>query len=334
MKSSRARARLARALMTIVVASGLWSALAAAQTPAKGRVVVDSLWSYALGTVKKVVVYLPPGYESGTTRYPVAYYLHGLSGNERNWWKAGRIDSAADSLAARGTPPMIIVMPDGDDSWWMTANALPDVPACRRTLPAYAGDADTFCVPWPHYDDYIAYDLVRWVDRTFRTQADRQHRGIAGLSMGGYGAMMLALQYPQLFGAAASHSGVVWPLEWAPDGVGQRPAGTPDSLWQRVRTGGVGLSMRAAFGADTIAWYSRDPARLFDRARTRGATLPALRADCGVSDPFIAGNRAFRDAMVARGATLEYVEHPGAHDWKYWSGHVGESLGWLAATLR
>jgi len=309
------------------------AALLGAQGAPAGRVVTDSLWSYALGTYKHVVVYLPPSYDRSTTRYPVAYYLHGWSGNETNWVKAGHIDAAMDTLVAAGGREMIVVMPDGDDSWWMTWNSLPDVPTCQRTLPAYAGEASTFCVPWPHYDDYVAYDLVRFVDGTYRTRADRAHRGIAGLSMGGYAAMMLSLEFPELFGAAASHSGVVWPLEWASDGVLSRPAGSVDSSWARIRNGAVGKSMRAIFGRDTAAWYARDPVHLLDRARARGATLPALKADCGAGDPFVAGNRAFRDALAARGVALAYDEYPGAHDWAYWRTHVRESLGWLAKTM-
>jgi S-formylglutathione hydrolase FrmB len=311
----------------------LGSASANSQVVRPGRVVRDSLWSYALGTYKHVVVYLPPSYDHLATRYPVAYYLHGLTGNERNWVKSGHIDTSMDTLVAGGTAEMIIVMPDGDDSWWMTSESLPDVPGCIRTLPAYAGDASTFCVPWPHYDDYVAYDLVRYVDRTYRTRADRAHRGLAGLSMGGYGAMMLALQFPELFSAAASHSGVVWPLEWAPAGVVVRPPGTPDSTWTRLWNGGVGQSMRAVFGRDTSAWYARDPVHLVDRAKARDAPLPVLKADCGTADPFLAGNRTFRAALGARNVALVYDEYAGTHDWTYWRIHVRESLAWLAGQI-
>jgi S-formylglutathione hydrolase FrmB len=306
----------------------------AAQTARHGRVVTDSLWSYALGTWKKALVYLPPSYDHSTRRYPVAYYLHGLSGNETNWVKAGHLDATADSLIARGMAELVIVMPDGDDSWWMTASLLPDFAGCVRRLPAYAGRADSYCVPWPHYDDYVAYDVLRFIDGKYRTLADRAHRGLAGLSMGGYGAIALALQYPKLFAAAASHSGVVWPLEWAPDGVTARPAGTPDSTWRRIRLGEIGKSMWATFGRDTIAWYSHDPVHLLARARARHDPLPAMKADCGTGDPFLAGNRAFRDALAARGVRLEYAEYPGAHDWRYWSTHAAESLRWLSERLR
>jgi S-formylglutathione hydrolase FrmB len=202
-----------------------------------------------------------------------------------------------------------------------------------RTLPNYAGPAGTYCVPWPHYDDYVAYDVVRWVDAKFRTKADRAHRGLAGLSMGGYGAVLLALQYPETFGAAASHSGVLWPLEWAPEGVLRRPAGSPDSTWTRIYNNAVGKSIRAVFGKDTTAWFAKDPVHMLDRARSRGAVLPALKADIGLGDPFLAENRAFRDALQARGVPLTYSESPGVHDWAYWSTHVRESLAWLATTM-
>ena len=294
--SSRARTALTFALACMLLAP----ATGRAQTVRAGRVVTDSLWSYALGTYKKVQVYLPPSYDRSSARYPVAYYLHGWSGDETNWVKAGRINTSMDTLVAGGMREMIVVMPDGDDSWWTTSIALPDVSGCLRTLPNYAGDGRAYCVPWPHYDDYVNYDLVRYVDATYRTRADRAHRGIAGLSMGGFGAVLLALQYPETFAAAASHSGVVWPLEWAPEGVLNRPVGSPDSTWSRIWGNAVGKSIRSVVGRDTAAWYARDPARMLDRARARGVVLPALKADCGTGDPFLAGNRAFRDAMRAR----------------------------------
>lgn len=305
----------------------------AAPTVRAGRVVTDSLWSYALGTYKPVVVYLPPSYDRGKTRYPVVYYLHGYSGSEINWTKSGKLDTSLDTLIAHGTREMIVVMPDGDDSWWMTWESLPDLAGCLRTLPAYAGDGSTFCVPWPHYDDYVAYDVVHYADTKYRTIADRAHRGIAGLSMGGYGAIMLALRFPLIFGAAASHSGVVWPLEWAPDGVYQRSAGMPDSLWTRLHSGGVAKSMQSVFGKDTTAWYSRDPAHLADRVKASGAPMPALKADCGTSDVYVYGNRALRDALATRGVPLVYNEYPGTHNWEYWRTHARESLAWLAAQM-
>jgi enterochelin esterase-like enzyme len=95
-------------------------------------VVVDSLWSPALGTRKRFLVYLPPSYaRAPARRYPVAYYLHGLWGDETNWTRQGRLDAAADSLARLGRPELVVVMPDGDDSWYTTWHTLGTADACR-----------------------------------------------------------------------------------------------------------------------------------------------------------------------------------------------------------
>jgi S-formylglutathione hydrolase FrmB len=189
-------------------------------------------------------------------------------------------------------------------------------------------------VPWARYDEYLARDLVARVDSAYRTRADRGHRGVAGLSMGGYGAVTLALRYPDVFAAAASHSGVLAPLF-----TGPRPYVAParwapnvDSL--RVAYRGYWTSLPLAMGRDTAGWWARDPARLAARVRReRPALLPALFADVGVDDTLLSQNRAFRDALAGLGVPLAYAEWPGAHTWTYWRAHVGESLAWLAARI-
>ena len=138
------------------------------------RVVADSLWSQVLGIKKQFVVYLPPSYDaSADRRFPVAYYLHGLGGDEWNWVRTGRIDRTLDSLIARGLPEMIVVMPDGDDSWYTTWNNLGNNADCRRSTPRGSESVDAFCVPWPKYDDYITRDLVARVDSAYRTIPSR-----------------------------------------------------------------------------------------------------------------------------------------------------------------
>ena len=310
------------------------------QAPASGgpggRVVVDSFRSQALGKRKHVLVWLPPSYEQSRRRYPVAYYLHGAFGDETNWTKLGHLDGTLDSLTVAGMPEMIVVMPDGDDSWYTTWNFLGDEPGCRRAHAAPNTEpADSYCVPWPHYDDYIARDLVAYIDRTYRTLADRQHRGIAGLSMGGYGAVMFALEYPTVFGAAASHSGVLAPLVGLPHTRGDsvpRYATAVDSA--RLNYGALWGTLRLALGKDTAAWYARDPARAATRLAAAHPDLrPRLRIDCGSDDPYLAQNRAFKAALDSLGWPVEYTEWPGSHSWDYWRRHSVESLNWLSHLL-
>lgn len=320
--------------MIAALALVLQAAAPAAPQDARGTVTTDTLWSQALGTRKQVIVYLPPSYErERARRFPVAYYLHGMAGSERDWVDRGRLRGVADSLAAAGRPEMIVVMPDGDDSWYTTFNTLLDAATCRRTVPRWVRDTASYCVPWPHYDDYIAHDLVRFVDGKYRTRADRAHRALAGLSMGGYGAMALAFQYPATFAAAASHSGALGPLDWAPEAFATPYARLQgDSAWREARRL-LAPALRVTFGADTSGWLARDPVRLLDRIRARNAPLPALFADCGTGDVLLGENRAFRDALAARGVALLYREWPGGHDWPYWRAHVGESLAWIAERI-
>ena len=323
----------------------------AAPQPNKGTVITDTVWSQALGASKSLVVYLPPSYRSDRTRrFPVAYYLHGLGGDETDWTVAGRIGQVMDSLVAAGKPEMIIAMPDGDDSWYATYNVLLDAAGCRRMLRT-GGNADHDCVAWPHYDDYIAFDVVRHMDGKYRTTAAATARAIAGLSMGGYGAFTLALQYPATFSAAASHSGVLSPMEFAPPPFGRglfarSPADSATAASFGARNA---ERFRVIFGADSSSWRARDPAmialrlaerlaarlaaRLVARPDERGGKIPALYADGGTGDFFLAESRAFVAAVESQSVPVEYHEWPGGHDWVYWRAHVGESLAWIGARI-
>ena len=305
---------------------------------ARGALRIDTVWSQSLGTHKRLYVYLPPSYARDTTvRHPVLFYLHGVTGSEENWVRLARLDRVMDSLVAAGRGEAIVAMPDGDDSWYTTWHSLPDLAACRADT-ARTEPADTYCVPWPHYDDYIARDLVAHVDSAYRTRASARHRGIAGLSMGGYGAVTLALRYPDVFAAAASHSGVL-----APALLGPRPfrepaewARTPAELRQAAGDVRYERWFAPRFGRDTIGWYARDPGRLALRLQhamretgDRGPSRPALRFDVGRDDPYLDQNRAFAATLRALGWSHEYTEAPGGHTWDYWRAQLPGSLTWL-----
>ena len=299
---------------------------------AGGEVRVDTLWSQALGTRKALLVYLPPSYAAHRERrYPVAYYLHGLYGTETDWVRKGRIDVVMDSLVARGASEMILVMPDGDDGWYTTWNTLPDPAACRATT--RAEPAETYCVPWPHYDDYVARDVVAHVDSVYRTLADRSHRGIAGLSMGGYGAVALALSYPEVFGAAASHSGVLSPSYAAPHPFDGHPRYAASTEELRALRGSTWALIARAFGTDTAGWRARDPGRIVAYARSARRPVPALFLDVGREDALADQNRDFHATLTRLEVVHRYAEWPGRHDWPYWRAHVTESLMWLAEQI-
>ncbi len=242
--------------------------------PPHGSVRVERFYSPALGVEKHYLVYLPPSYATAPARrYPVAYYLHGLTGNEADWVSLASIDVVADSLIAGGTPEMILVMPDGDDGWYINWEEAPRPYGACLVDTLLNRAAPALCVVQARYEDYIARDIVRHVDSTYRTLADRRHRGIAGLSMGGYGAVAIALEHPDVFSAAASHSGVLSPLY-----AGPHPFSAParyhtsiDSL--AAAWGGVWASVSPAFGRTIASWAWAFPTRTRSgRGSTTGST--------------------------------------------------------------
>jgi len=307
---------------------------ASGKQQAAGSVSADTFWSQSLGIRKRVMIWLPPSYAAQPQkRYPVAFYLHGAAGDETNWLNAGRLARTLDSLVAAGAPEMIVVMPDGDDGFYTTWNYLGDWPACRRNRPPNAEPADSYCVPWPHYDEYIARDLVAFVDQRYRTLADRRHRGVAGLSMGGYGAVALAVTYPDVFSAAASHSGVLSPARGGGRAPVPRGRFDLDSL-RASYPAWLSALQEPVFGKDSASWAARDPAMLVARLlRARPELMPGLYVDCGTEDFLLPQSRAFRDALGASGGQLVYREYAGSHSWDYWRRHAAESAAWLAARL-
>jgi S-formylglutathione hydrolase FrmB len=335
------RSRLALAALLTLASScksislaSIASAIASASTPVPaGEIHEDIFESNALGVRKHAVVYLPPSYAKDTTRrYPVVYYLHGLSGTETDWAAKGSIDVAADSLFARGTPEMIIVLPDGDDGWYTTWTTQVAYRTCADTIKTES--ADRYCTQRQRYDDYIARDLVRHIDAKYRTINDAGRRGIGGLSMGGYGALSIALRYPDVFSAAASHSGVVSPLYAGPKPFKEpvHYATTVDEL--RPTTGGFWGRYLLYWGTDLARWREADPAHIAEALRRRGGRMPALYFDCGVDDGFVEQNRALHAELTRLQITHTYQEFPGAHTWKYWSTHVRESLAWMGRRLQ
>ncbi len=253
-----------------------------------------------------------------------------MTGNEADWVSLASIDVVADSLIAGGSPEMIVVMPDGDDGWYTNWEEAPQPYGACLVDTLLNRAAPALCVVQARYEDYIARDLVRHVDSTYRTLGDRRHRGIAGLSMGGFGAVTIALEHPDVFSAAASHSGVLSPLY-----AGPHPFAAPahyhrsiDSLAADWR--GIWEAIAPAFGRTIASWTARDPAQLARRLAAARGPMPALFIDVGTQDRLADQARAFHAELAALGIASTYAEWPGRHDWKYWHAHVGESYRWLA----
>lgn len=308
------------------------SAPPSASSRPAGTVHEDAFYSIALGVRKHLVVYLPPSYGLDTTRrYPVAYYLHGLSGTETDWLSKAGIDAVADSIFDRGVPETIVVLPDGDDGWYSTWVDQVSYRSCADTL--HTETPERYCVARQRYDDYVARDVVRHVDSTYRTKPDRTNRGIGGLSMGGYGAVMLALRNPDVFGAAASHSGVLSPMYLGPHPFAAPAQYARDGGELKQASGTYWNRLVRVWGTTLDRWRAADPALLAAESQRRGHHIPALFIDVGRDDGFADQNRAFDAELTRLGIRHEYAEWPGAHTWQYWSAHVPQSLAWMARQI-
>jgi S-formylglutathione hydrolase FrmB len=190
--------------------------------------------------------------------------------------------------------PLIVVMPDGFRGF-------------------YTDNADG-----PAYATHMAKEVVGFVERNFPARAHRESRCIGGLSMGGYGALRLALGYPDLFCSANSHSGALL--------HGGREAPRPD--------GPLSLQeFRRIFG-DRPGGSDHDLLTLASRAKEAGTPLPRLLLDCGADDFLIDDNRTFHRELDRLGIAHDYREFPGAHTWDYWDDHVRDALAFHLSTLR
>ncbi len=277
--------RAAQAVLSAIFLCG--AALAQPQAPpANPRIEDVTVASKALGRGVKVRVLLPSDYASSERAYPVLYLLHGLYGNYTNWDKLTRLESYTRKL------PVIVVMPDAGNSWYVNSATVP---------------ADRF-------GDFLTADVIPYVEHHYRVLADRGHRAIAGLSMGGYGALRYALKHPGMFSTVGSFSGALnAPLDLAQE----EPKFAP--------------YLNPVFGAPASATrINNDLFRLLRELEP--ANAPYFYVDCGANDPyFIPTNRAFTLELHDRKFAYEYHETPGGHDWKYWNSRLPVFLHLLRA---
>lgn len=233
----------------------------------------------SIGKQVQMNVVLP----EGKGPFATFYLLHGLSDDYSIWHRRTRIE---EYVAGK---KLIVVMPDGYRGFYTNNNE---------------GAA---------YFDYMTKDLVEFVERTFPAKASRNARCVGGLSMGGYGALRMALGRPDLFGSANSHSGALTRGSFAKTNpnekefirvFGKSPAGTDHDL--------IALARKAK----------------------QKRLVPKIRIDCGTDDFLIQQNRDYHAALNKLGIAHEYEEFPGAHTWEYWDLHVREAISFHCRNLK
>jgi putative tributyrin esterase len=247
----------------------------------------ESFRSDSLGRDGHYRILLPIDYSRGG-RFPVLYLLHGLYGDDRNWETRTGLKNYARNL------PLLIVMPDADDSWY----------------------TNSATVPQDKFEDFIAKDLIAEIDGKYRTIRERRGRAIAGLSMGGYGAVKMALEYPNLFAFAGSLSGAL------------NAAENLDTLRPEFRA-----KLLEVFGNDGSPTRAENDVFLLLKKTSDQTALPYLYLACGTSDSFLDTNRAFVLQLSSRKIAYEYHETPGGHTWEYWDSALQPMLQAIQRTV-
>lgn len=155
---------------------------------------ISQVWydSPTLETDRRMYVYTPPGYDSGNDAYPVLYLLHGAGGDEDAWSSLGRANLILDNLIASGSAkPMIVVMTNGNAWQSSTLRNIPGQPApTRETRGQFQGK----------FEKSLVEDVISFIEKNFRVKADKDHRALAGLSMGGGHTINASIAYPGTFG--------------------------------------------------------------------------------------------------------------------------------------
>jgi len=219
-----------------------------------------------------VSIVLPDSYSQADMRYPVLYLLHGHGGDYQNWVTETAVAALADKYN------IIVVTPDGNTDKWYT-----DSPVNKQS----------------RYRSYIAHDVVNYIDQHYRTIATAAGRGISGLSMGGYGALHIGLQHPELFGALGSTSGGVDPRDFA-------------GRW----------GLNEVLGDPTKHADNWQAAAIVNQISILKQHGQLLYLDCGSDDFFIEVNRQLHQTLRTNNISHHYAEWPGSHNWDYWRASI------------
>ena len=219
--------------------------------------------------------------------YPVIYLLHGIHGNDKSWLEGNRVDHLIDSLVKLGNlGNFIYVMPSAYDSY-------------------YINNFDSSF----RYMDFFTMELVPAIDSIYRTEKDRESSTLLGISMGGFGSIVLGLQHTELFGTIVSLSAAVRTEEI----FKQVPQAKYDDYFEKVY--GPELA-----GEDRITdhWKANSPYYVTDSTILASARHQNWYIDCGMDDFLLEANEAFHRWMILNNIDHDYHVRPGSHNWSYW----------------
>lgn len=258
--------------------------------------------SKLLGEYVKYSVYLPPEYNSTNEKYPVLYLLHGFNGNETSWVRDSHIQLLMDSLISNKIiRPFILVMPNGQNSYFINNynNSFP-------------------------YEDFFINELVPFIDSTYRTLPERNFRGTAGLSMGGYGAIILPVKHPDIFGYSVALSAAL----------------RTDETFIKVSKKKYSINFAKLYGDSlneqqriTRHWKENSPFYLVNKQTANDLKKIQWYINCGMQDFLLPGNESFHWLLLDLNIPHEYHMCIGTHNLHYWDMEIPYGLEFFSSHL-
>lgn len=259
---------------------------------ATGRVECNSMPSKILSRPVPYCIVLPPSFDANKVgTFPILYFFHGLGDNEQFFVHSGAWNLVEDMRERGELKDFLIATPDARSTFYINARDGKE-----------------------RYEDFLLQEFFPYIEKHYRAAAGRANRAISGISMGGYGALYLAVRHPQLFSSVSAHSAAL--IEKLPNFL----AGVqPTSPRSRVLGGAFGNP------PDPVFWQSHNPILL---ARTANLVGLHIYFDCGDQDDFgfEAGAKALDKVLTSRKIPHDFHIYPGRHDAAYFSEHLPASL--------
>lgn len=221
--------------------------------------------------------------------FPTLYLLHGVTGNYTDWVSRTNIQRWAEAKN------LAVVMPSGDNGFYV------DRPESHN-----------------YYGEFVGRELVEIMRSMFPLSRRREDTFIAGLSMGGYGAVRNGLKYHDVYSCIAGLSTANIVV-----GIDKR---TNDATYYLGRRDFA----ESIFGdLSKVEDSDKNPQWLAEKLAAAGVDLPGIYLACGTEDPLLEGNRKLRDCLRSAGANVTYEEGPGGHEWDFWDRYIQRVLDWL-----
>ncbi len=258
--------------------------------------------SKILGKQVNYTIYLPFDYESSNRLYPVVYLLHGMGDNDMGWMQFGEAHLIADELiATREIPPMIIAMPDGGVSF-------------------YINNFDNSV----RYEDFFVQEFIPYIEKNYKIRTEKRYRGIAGLSMGGFGTLNFAFKYPDKFAACVALSAAVFSPESA--------LALDEKGWERIH-----FKLFGPLGKDpdrlSEHFRNNNPIDVTSRKGKEAYDNLRIYIDCGDDDFLTDDNCRLHIHLNKLGVKHEFRMRDGAHNWPYWRSALPVGLKFIGESF-